>query len=193
MPANAHLTLEPHPASHPAPPFSLHARPAQRSDGGLGIVYRLDGALSDLVVPGPRPPSFADNLWQHTCFEAFIAAGKEAPGYREFNFSPSGEWAAYDFTAYRQRNPDFIAVAAPQIELVRGADYLELSVIVPGSLLPPIATHGRLQLALCAVLESADRGNTYMALHHAAAQADFHHRGGFVLDIADPRHHQEQS
>ena len=25
----------------------------------------------------------------------------EGPAYREFNFSPSGEWAVYDFRSYR--------------------------------------------------------------------------------------------
>jgi len=33
-----------------------------------------------------------DELWQHTCFEAFIGTSSGA-GYYEFNFAPSTQWA----------------------------------------------------------------------------------------------------
>src|SRR5256885_16422013 len=63
----------------------------------LDIVYALEGDLSQLRIPSARA---GGNLWQHTCFEIFISrAGMDA--YYEFNFSPSGEWAAYAFHRYR--------------------------------------------------------------------------------------------
>ncbi len=42
----------------------------------------------------------SDGLWRHTCFEAFIRASSDI-GYYELNFSPSGQWAAYQFSGYR--------------------------------------------------------------------------------------------
>ena len=55
---------------------------------------------SALLVPAPAPPVRTDGLWRHTCFEAFIAPAGSSE-YWEYNFSPSGAWAAYHFTAYR--------------------------------------------------------------------------------------------
>ena len=57
----------------------------------------LKKAGVDVVGVGDR----ADVLWQHTCFEAFVAPAG-APGYHEFNFSPSLDWAIYRFSAYRE-------------------------------------------------------------------------------------------
>ncbi|MGD2056793.1 MAG: hypothetical protein PVJ15_08295, partial [Gammaproteobacteria bacterium] len=69
--------------------------------GWLALGFALEGELSALRIPEWLAPRRADHLWRHTCFEAFVMAGA-GPGYREFNFSPSGEWAAYAFQGYRQ-------------------------------------------------------------------------------------------
>ena len=53
-----------------------------------------------LRIPPPRAAARRDELWKHTCFEAFVAENA-GDGYRELNFAPSGEWAMYSFTGYR--------------------------------------------------------------------------------------------
>lgn len=103
----------------------------------------------------------------------------DAKKYREFNFSPSGEWAVYDFAGYRERIESAIPVA-PQISLAQASDAVELRVLIPAALLPGGAV---LQVGLTAVLEAADGSKTYWALAHAAAQPDFHLRQSFALTL----------
>ena len=47
-------------------------------------------------MPPPAEPARVDGLWQATCFEMFLKHDDD-DAYREWNFAPSGEWAAYDF------------------------------------------------------------------------------------------------
>lgn len=143
----------------------------------MALCYRLRTAPNALRLPAPRPPAFADGLWQHTCCELFVAV--DAEKYREFNFSPSGEWAVYDFAGYRERIQSAIPVP-PQISLVQADAAVELRVLIPAALLPGGAA---LQVSLTAVLEAADGSKTYWALAHAAAQPDFHLRQSFTLTL----------
>src|SRR6266852_3126207 len=66
----------------------------------LRMTFRLDGDIPRVRVPLPGVPRIATQLWQHTCFEAFIAVDGQV-AYHEFNFAPSGEWAKYGFRGYR--------------------------------------------------------------------------------------------
>lgn len=146
---------------------------------GLALSFRWYGDPDDLRIPPPRAPEAADGLWQHTCCEAFIAA-VDSPKYREFNFSPSGQWAVYDFAAYRQRNEAFVTPSGPSIRFNRLDDGFRLDAEIPQALLPPSRS---LSLALCAVIESADGGRRYWALTHCAGQPDFHLRQSFTLNL----------
>ena len=152
-----------------------------QADGALCLSYRLEAPLDQLRLPQRVASGPADDLWRHTCCEAFIAA-VDGPAYREFNFSPSGQWAAYAFSTYRQRNADWKAPAAPTSRLDLQDSTMILKATLPTTLLPA----GRLQLALSAVLEQQDGSISYWALQHAAAQPDFHHRDSFVLPLNRP-------
>lgn len=66
-----------------------------------------------LRLPAAAAPARADGLWQRTCFELFLRRPGET-GYCEFNFSPSGEWAAYRFDDYRAGMTEQ-AIATPRI------------------------------------------------------------------------------
>ncbi len=94
------------------------------------------------------------------------------PGYREYNFSPSGEWAAYAFRDYRQAKDQQVGVAAdkppPVIRVHRSAQRLALEAEVP--LEPPPLTRS-IRLGLSAVVESVDGGLSYWALRAPAGQA----------------------
>src|SRR5690606_15924970 len=84
---------------------SLKVSHRREVDGSLRLDYRVAAELSQLCLPAPvvvagAAAGRADQLWRHTCLEVFVA-GRGSQGYREFNFSPSGEWAVYDFSAYR--------------------------------------------------------------------------------------------
>lgn len=179
-----HAASQSDPQSEKPPPAvravlaTLHALP----DGGARFVFVLEGDPAQLRIP---PPSTADatgatdGLWQHTCFEVFIAVPGD-DGYREFNFSPSGQWAGYAFKGYRERDEDF-STTVPTIRFEQRNDGLTLEADLPAAALPPVAPGADLRIALSAVIERNDGETEYWAVHHPAAQPDFHHRDGFVL------------
>jgi hypothetical protein len=147
---------------------------AARAAGGLlALSYSIRGDLSRLAVPAARRPAPGARLWQHTCCEAFLAQPSGA-AYREYNFSPSGEWAAYAFERYREGAA--VDVPDPRIELRSTLDELELRARIE---LAP----GKMLAALCAVIEEAGGGLSYWALRHPPGKPDFHHPAGFALEI----------
>lgn len=173
-----------HPAS-PCAAVSSIGVDVTLTAGGLAFAFRLSGDPAGIVVPAPRPPGPADGLWQHTCCEAFVAvAGSSA--YREFNFSPSRQWAAYAFSGYRQREDFFSPVPAPEISLRRLADGFALDAVVAPALLPPAAPGAGLELGLSMVVEAADGSRSYWALAHAGEQPDFHRHEAFTLTLGHP-------
>jgi hypothetical protein len=146
--------------------------------------YALHADLSQVRVPAARGQSPVDGLWQHTCFEAFVAA-PEARGYYEFNFSPAGDWAAYCFASYRAQMCA-AAIAPPRVESSREAGRLALTATVDIGALEGIARAPRLRLALAAVLEDTGGGLSYWSLRHAPGKPDFHHPDGFVVELSAP-------
>jgi hypothetical protein len=172
---------------HPETPSqwvrTVQARLSVADDRGLAITYLLEGELSRLCLPAQRAPSRVDGLWQHTCFEAFVSA-KGAPAYREFNFAPSGQWAAYAFESYRDGAP-LSPDSNPQIKMRVLGNRLEVDALVRPECLPPTQKNTRLLLGLSAVIEEEDDVLSYWALKHPPGRPDFHHAGAFILEI-DP-------
>lgn len=84
-----------------------------RHAGAWCFDFMVDAPLDALRLPPPAEPARRDGLWQSTCFELFLRA-EGGESYFEFNFSPSGEWAAYRFDNYRSGRTE-LAVAAPRI------------------------------------------------------------------------------
>jgi len=153
-------------------------------DGGLSFSYTLEGELEDLRIPPPVPPRRTDGLWQSTCFEAFLQASPSSPTYYEFNFSPSGEWAAYRFAGYREGMEPVKPFEAPRIILRQKANRLELDVRVGLSGVPAPGEGGECRLALSAVIEDLQGGRSYWAVAHPPGKPDFHHPGSFAVKLA---------
>ena len=149
----------------------------------LDIAYRLHADLGSLRIPPPAVPRGSDRLWEHTCFEAFIAE-KGKPEYYEFNFSPSGEWAAYSFRSYRDGMRLHHETPPLQIAVRTTTDSLELSTAIDLKRLRILTSNERLQLGLSAVIEENDGTLSYWALKHPAGKPDFHHPDCFMLEIA---------
>lgn len=179
-PASVELLL--HPASpcdairHFGASIEIAAPPDE-----LRISFRIDGAIGLLRLPGPGTALRADGLWQHSCFEAFLRADA-SDSYHEFNFAPSGDWAAYRFAARREgrQSP---AMPAPRMEFRRAADSFELKAAIALADLPDLAQARTLQAGLAAVIEDAEGRLSYWALTHRAAQPDFHDPGTFTLRV----------
>jgi hypothetical protein len=189
MPQNDYpLTLLRHPAT-PAPVVrAIEASASMRTDGGLSLSFRVWGDMARLLIPMTGASGRTDLLWEHTCFEAFVAGAGDS-AYREYNFSPCGQWAAYAFSGYRQRDETLDLIEAPQITSRLFAGRLELEAwLAPGGL--PARADG-LQIGLAAVIEAADvvdGSHSYWALHHPALRPDFHHRDAFTLELGGPHH-----
>lgn len=167
---------------HPATPApwldGIAVKVASDRRGGITLVYTVSGDLARLRPPPPATPDRVDGLWRHTCCEAFVM-GDEAPAYREYNFSPSGAWQAYDFEAYRrgsrpaQTRPPHITCQPSESRLTLTASLAHLN-------LPP---GRRLRLALSAVIEDRSGQLSYWALSHSAMQPDFHQPDAFALEL----------
>ena len=151
------------------------------ADSELRLRYTLLGHMADLLVPPPRTPAATDGLWAHTCCEAFFGL-PGSDGYREFNFSPSGQWAIYDFAGYRDRvaTPP---LAPPAITTRRTNDALILEVRLAACCLPG---PGPQQVGISAVVESVDGALSYWALRHPGERPDFHHRDARTLTLPLP-------
>jgi hypothetical protein len=173
--------LVPHPATPCEAVRSLSVTIERPTPALLTLQYRLEGDLEALRIPEPRSPVRADGLWQHTCVEAFIGqSGGRA--YWEYNFSPSGAWAAYQFSGYREGMAPLMKGAAPVISARAERDLLMVSVAVDLSWISR-ATAAELVLGAAAVIETQARVLSYWALKHSAEKPDFHRAESFVVPL----------
>jgi len=150
------------------------------SHGGLDLRYAIHGLNLDLRIPTPHAPAPAEALWRTTCCELFLEVFGQ-PGYREFNFSPSGQWASLDFVDTRQPAPRQVIPHAPSIACRRSEDLLQLDIALPKTSLPAGDT---LRLAVSTLLEAEGGHLGYWALAHPPGKPDFHHHAGFVLSLS---------
>ena len=147
----------------------------------LRISFRVDGDIDRLRLPESGTALRTDGLWQHSCFEAFLNANA-SDSYHEFNFAPSGGWAAYRF-ASRREGRQSPALPAPQISFRRAAEFCELNVVIPLATLPDLAQATTLRAGLAAVIEDSDGGLSYWAIAHQGAKPDFHDPATFILRV----------
>ncbi|MBS1998123.1 MAG: DOMON-like domain-containing protein [Cyanobacteria bacterium SZAS LIN-2] len=172
------ISLLRHPSS-PAPTLRIFEVGLERtSEDALSLTFDMRADPAALQWPVPQTPAFRDGLWQHTCLELFAAAVGSA--YREFNFSPSGEFAIYDFDAYRSGMRAVQPARPPRIHSAADEAGWTVGVVVPAELLVTAAGAAH-RLGVTAVLEGRDGALSYWAVHHPAERPDFHDRGGFVL------------
>ena len=174
---------------HPGTPGDavrgVTARLERAGGEDLRITYLLEGDLARLRIPTPLRPRAGDKLWQHTCFEIFVA--QRMPSYYELNFSPSREWAAFAFSEYRNGGPLADEFLDPQIAVRTRAGSLELEATVRLGRLSPTLTGGKLSLGLSAVLEDSEGVLSYWALRHPPGKPDFHHPEAFALELDEVR------
>ncbi len=178
-------TLICHPSTPSKAVEGIEAHLDWTKDGKLALSYTLKGDLSQLRIAPHRTPRRGDQLWEHICFEAFVSV-KNEPGYREFNFSPSGEWAVYDFCRYRDGKSLADDGFEPEIAVRSTKDNLELNAKVGIDHLPTMGQGTELRLGFSAVIEEKNNRFSYWALKHATGKPDFHHPAGFALDLTVP-------
>src|SRR4051794_8996115 len=169
-----------HPATVCTAVRGIHVE-VQRNQGTLELQYRAEGEFEHVLVPDAAASRRTHELWQHTCFEAFVRSAS-ADAYIELNFSPSGERAIYRFTGYRQ-SMTAVESPPPRISIPRENGLLQLDAVVDLEALHELPTGGALELALSAVIEESSRRLSYWALAHPSTMPDFHHAGGYVMRL----------
>jgi hypothetical protein len=177
------LNLVPHPSNTPAdPPFKVWATVDHAGAFGAmattNIWFAIGAPIDRFVLPGGQGGERRDGLWEATCFEAFLRQTNET-SYREWNFAPSGDWAAYDFAAYRDgvKEPD--VDHPPYIRVEDNLTWWTLGATIA------VASARDWDLGLSAVLEERDGTKSYWALAHTNSERpDFHLPDCFVAKLA---------
>jgi hypothetical protein len=153
---------------------------------GLVLSYKLSGRVDDVYLPAVRPTARGDELWQHTCFEAFVRASSGSE-YYEFNFSPSTQWAVYRFTDYRNGMCVAAEVSTPPIDVRLDAQSFSLQAALALDHLS-LPRESSWRLGLSAVIEETNGNKTYWALAHPPGKPDFHHKDAFAYELSPAVH-----
>jgi len=184
MTAEHWIDLTCHPSTRAQAVRAIQVLIRRSAGADLQMTFRLDGDISRIEVPPPSTPRFAAGLWQHTCFEAFIALEGQS-AYHEFNFAPSGEWTVYAFRGRRDGGPLADEKMRPNITVRSTDNRLELDALVRLDSLSTVHPHASLLIGLMAVIETGE-GLSYWALRHFSSKPDFHDPDGFALRIDPP-------
>ncbi|BAY11515.1 DOMON-like domain-containing protein [Calothrix sp. NIES-2098] len=177
---NQSFSLQPFPATGQLLKIKIAGNIA-RNVNKLTIQYTLFGDIEKIALASPSAtPSRKHELWQETCFEFFLGI-KNSQRYWEFNLSPAGDWNVYRFDGYRQGMQEEAAFSTLPFIIQQQADSLELTLDV--DLDKIILQEQALEVAITTVIKQTDVEVTYWALNHRGAEADFHRRDSFILEL----------
>jgi hypothetical protein len=189
MTSIARQTLRVHSDTVCAAVSQIEVDVARLRPGRLIFTYVITGKIDAVAIPPLEHPARTDDLWQHTCFEAFLrdAAGE---GYCEFNFAPSTRWAAYRFSGYRTERREVSEINAPVIAVESDAGWFRLRASLDVGRLQLPAPNDKAgardwtgRCGLAAVIEETNGRRSYWALAHPPGKPDFHHADGFALEV----------
>ena len=175
------LNLVPHPTTPPSEPFKVWVNAEYSGSFGAtasaSLWFCVAAPPGRFVLPEPvEEPARTGDLWQTTCFEAFLRSpGEDA--YREWNFAPSGNWAAYDFSSHRAGRSDADA-AAPYVRMEDNLTWFAVGATIA------VPSKRSFELALSAILEEQDGTKSYWALAHPEGdKPDFHDAACFAAHL----------
>lgn len=175
------LLLIPHPDHPPSDPaFQLWVNMDHAAAFGNSATINLFFCIAApaerfLIAPSLEEAGRAQELWKTTCFEAFLRPEGET-GYTEWNFAPSGEWAAYEFGGHRTGMADADVGAPPYIRVEDNLTWWA----VGATIAVPVQHYA---LGLSAILEERDGTKSYWALAHPPGAPDFHHDDCFAARL----------
>jgi hypothetical protein len=172
--------LTAHPAHPPLAVRTIEARVIGFDSNWLRLRWRIEGSAK-LVVPPFAGKGRARNLWETTCFEAFLTP-EDGSAYVELNMSPSERWAAYDFASYREGMADRPFPHEPQCTIRVGTDLTIFDAAVPSAGLPTLPA----ALGLSAVIEEEGGVKSYWAMAHPPQKPDFHDAACFAAVLEPP-------
>lgn len=177
------FNLIPHPSALPADPglkvwVTVEHPSVLASVATTNMWFGVGAPMERFVIPEAAEPVRADELWRTTCFEAFFR-DSDTDAYREWNFAPSGNWAAYDFTAYREGACQADVDSPPYIRTEDNFTWWALGATIAVD--AEIPWH----LGLSAVLEEKNGTKSLWALAHPDPEKpDFHDPDCFIAKLA---------
>lgn len=176
------FNLIPHPSALPAdPPFKVWASVDHAALLGASattnIWFGVSARMERFAIPVTEEPGRRDELWRKTCFEAFLRPEGE-DGYREWNFAPSGDWAAYEFSGYRADMTE-AEVTEPYVRVEDNFTWWALGATIA------VDAGKKWELGLSALFEELDGTKSYWALAHPPGdKPDFHAHDCFAARLA---------
>jgi hypothetical protein len=143
---------------------------------------RLFGSPLRVRLPSTDRPRRTDELWQTTCFEAFLRP-RASDAYVELNLSPSGDWAAFRFDGYRsgKRNARIECKPDRNVWLKDGVRMQEATFDFSRETMLDAAIPW--EIGLSAVIEEEDGAKSYWALAHGPGPPDFHNPACFAYHL----------
>ena len=160
---------------HPATPardhLYIHVNLSLEAEN-FTIIYGVYGTAWP-KMPAFKTPKRSNGLWQTTCFELFVRPDTGST-YYEFNFSPSSQWAAYEFDGYREGMRD---LDIPIPKTTKFQDVMRVDLEIKG------LNVSRVAIGLSAVIEETDGTKSYWALRHPPGPPDFHHPNCFTARL----------
>jgi hypothetical protein len=175
-------TLERHPSTPCDAVARIEVEAKRPEPQALHLDYRLTGKIADLLIPAAAKSERTDELWRHTCFEAFVRAQKGAE-YLELNLAPSGRWAVYNFASYRKGMSPAYEIGAPMMDVETTPEHLTLRARLDLSGAAIVFLTSPWRLALSAVIEETNGHLSYWGLAHPPGKPDFHHSDCFAHEL----------
>lgn len=142
------------------------------------LAFEVFGDIDALDLPPVHRIQPGQDLWQHSCFELFVAQSNQH--YREFNFAPDGRYAAMDFSGYRQGLRPLKQPMLAQAESWCTAKRYRLDLELSEAARPDMAKHA----GLSAIVQDKAGHTSWWALQHPPGKPDFHHIAAFYIPLA---------
>src|SRR4029079_8914762 len=176
-------SLRRHPDSPSLVRVNIEVEIAHPRADSLVLSYFVTGKISEICMPPIVAPARTDELWRHTCFEAFVHASSGAE-YYEFNFAPSTQWAAYRFSSYRSGMCPAAETGPPSIEVRVSTESFTLQASLTLKHLSGSPRKALWSLGLSALIEDTEGQKSYWALAHPPGKPDFHHADCFAYQFS---------
>ena len=177
--------LRRHTDSRGSAAVNIEVEVARPRAGSLVLSYIVTGNVNDVRIPPVTAAARTDELWRHTCFEAFVRVSSGAE-YYEFNFAPSRQWAAYRFSSYRSGMRVVTEMVVPRIEVQSAFERYTFEVSLKLNGLSGLPRNAGWRLGLAAVTEDTRGRQSHWALAHPPGKADFHHFDCFTHELSPP-------
>lgn len=172
--------LIPHPMSKDSLVRAISVEWKRKSEGSIWLRYHVTVDGEDIKLPPSATiPTRKDGLWETTCFEMFLRS-RENERYAEYNFSPSANWAAYQFSAHREGMKLLELSDIPEISVDFNNDHMAVEITAG---LPNNICDADLPMGISAIIEESRGQKSYWALAHPSGEPDFHHQDCFAAKL----------